>query len=264
MSKHPDLVLPDGVIYCDASACSAFGCLRPHDFTGVIMTAVKTFSAHLKSIRIVSVVVISIFLTACGERGSSDATLAPPTARGAKANSATQFHVVGRLSKNDTELFAASGAGDVLRVKQSIKAGGNVNATDSLKRTPLFAAAFCNHPEVANLLIDKGSNVNATDITGLSPLHAAVIVGGEETAKALILRGANIDILSAAGRTPLHSAAATNQMAMVELLLERGANAQVLDKDGITAATLASKNSHLTVAVRIKEWQEKQNTSIQK
>lgn len=227
------------------------------------MTAVKTFSAHLKSLSIVSVVAISI-LTACGERGSSEATLAPPTERGAKANSTTQFHVVGRLSKNDSELFAASGSGDVLRVEKSIDAGGNVNATDSLKRTPLFAAAFCNHPEVANLLIDKGSDVNARDITGMSSLHAAVIVGGKETAKALILRGANINILSAAGRTPLHSAAATNQMTMVELLLERGADAQVRDKDGITAATLASKNGHLTVAVRIKKWQEKQNTPIQK
>ena len=227
------------------------------------MTAVKTFSAHLKSLSIASVAAIGL-LTACGERGSSEAPLAPATERGAKASSTTQFHVVGRLSKNDAELFAASGAGDVLRVKQSIDAGGNVNATDSLKRTPLFAAAFYNHPEVANLLIDKGSDVNARDITGMSSLHAAVIVGGEETAKALILRGANINILSAAGRTPLHSAAATNQMAMVELLLERGANAQVRDKDGITAAALASKNGHLTVAVRIKKWQEKQNTSIQK
>lgn len=227
------------------------------------MTAVKIFSSHLKSLSIVSVVAIGL-LTACGERGLPEAPLASSTKRDAKADSTTQFYAVGRLSKNDAELFAASGSGDVRRVEQSIDAGGNVNSTDSLKRTPLFAAAFCNHPEVANLLVDKGSDVNARDFIGMSPLHAAVVVGGDEAAKALILRGANINILSAAGRTPLHVAAATNQVAMVELLLERGANAQVRDKDGITAASLASKNGHPTVVVTIKKWQEKQKTSIQK
>lgn len=252
-----------GAISCDASVFWVFGFFWSHDFTEVIMTAVKTYSSHLKSLSIASVVAIGL-LTACADRGSSEAPLPSATERDAKASSATQFYAVGRLSKNDAELFAASGTGDILRVEKSIDAGGNVNATDFLKRTPLFAAAFCNHPEVANLLMDKGSDVNARDFLGMSPLHAAVIVGGEETAKALILRGANINILSAAGRTPLHSAAATNQMAMVELLLERGANAQVRDKDGITAASLASRNGHPTVAASIKKWQEKQKTSIQK
>ncbi|MHB8167519.1 MAG: ankyrin repeat domain-containing protein [Sulfuricella sp.] len=226
------------------------------------MTAVKTSLSRLKSLGIVSVAAISL-LTACGKRSSPETPLGSATERGANANSTTQcFYAVGHLSKNDAELFAASEAGDVPRVEQSINAGGNANATDALKRTPLFAAAFCNHPEVANLLIDKGSVVNARDFIGMSPLHAAVIVGGDEAAKALILRGANIDILSTAGQTPLHLAAATNQVAMVELLLERGANAQVRDKGGITAASLASKNGHPTVIATIKKWQEKQKTSI--
>lgn len=226
------------------------------------MTAVNFFISRLKPIGIVSVIAVGL-LAACGEHSSSEAPLATLTVGDAEG-SATQFYAVGRLSKNDAELFAASGAGDILRVAKSIAAGANVNATDLLKRTPLFAAAFCNHPEVANFLIDKGGDVNTRDFIGMSPLHAAVIVGGEETAKALILRGANVNILNAVGRTPLHSAAATNQMVMVELLLERGANAQVRDKDGITAASLASRNGHSIVAARIKKWQEIQKIPVQK
>ncbi|MHB1591657.1 MAG: ankyrin repeat domain-containing protein [Sulfuricella sp.] len=226
------------------------------------MTAVKTSSSRLKSLGIVSVAAISL-LTACGKHGSSEAPLSSVAEKGTQTSPTTQcFYAVGRLSKNDAELFAASGAGNVPRVEQSINAGGNVNATDALKRTPLFAAAFCNRPEVENLLIDKGSDVNARDFIGMSSLHAAVVGGGDEAAKALISRGANIDIPSTAGQTPLHLAAATNQVAMVELLLERGANAQVRDKGGITAASLASKNGHPTVIATIKKWQEKQKTSI--
>lgn len=221
------------------------------------MTAVKTSSVFLG---ILSVATIGL-LTACGERASSEAPVGSATEKISKTNC---FNTVGRLIKNDAELFDASGAGDIHRVEQSIAAGGNVNATDSLKRTPLFAAAYCNNPEVTNLLIDKGGDVNARDFIGMSPLHAAVVVGWGEVATALILRGANIDIRSIAGRTPLHVAAATDQVEMVELLMEHGANSQVPDKDGNSAASLASNNSHPAVVVAINKWQGKQKNPMQK
>lgn len=228
------------------------------------MTAVKTSFYRFKFLRILSMAALCL-LAACGEHGSSQRSSGSAMEGGAKAKLATRcFYVGGRLGKNDAELFVASGAGDVRRVEQAIGAGGNLRTTDFLKRTPLIAAAFCNHSEVANVLIDKGSDVNASDFFGMSPLHAAVIVGGNEVAKTLILRGANINIQNKAGRTPLHLAAATNQVATVELLLERGANAQIPDKNGMTAASLASNNGHPTVAATIKKWQEKQKASIQK
>jgi ankyrin repeat protein len=229
-----------------------------------MMTTAKTSFYHLKFLGILCAAAIGL-LTACGERGPSESPLGSAMGKGAKASAAAQcFYAVGRPSKNDVDLFAASGAGDVRRVEQAIDAGGNLNATDSLKRTPLFAAAFCNHSEVANLLIDKGGDVNARDFLGMSPLHAAVVAGGDEAAKTLISKGANINIQSTAGRTPLHLAAATNQLALVELLLERGADAQIPDKNGITAASLASSNDHPTIGVAIEKWQEKHKPSTQK
>ncbi len=228
------------------------------------MTTVKTSSSRLKSFGIVSVVAIGI-LAGCGERGSADPASASKADQGAKANTSAQcFYPAGGLSENDAALFSASEAGDLDRVGQAIDEGGNVNAADALKRTPLFAAAFCNRPDATNLLIDKGSDVSARDFLGMSPLHAAVVVGGDDSAKALISKGANINQQDATGHTPLHIAAATGQMSMVELLLNRGANVQLRDKDGVTASSMASTNGHKTVAATIKKWREKQKTPSQK
>lgn len=223
--------------------------------------ATTTFSSTLKSLFIVSMATISL-LTGCGKHDSSKLPVDAATEKAAKANQDTPcFYAAGRPGKNDAELFIASAAGDVRRVEQAINAGGNVRATDSLKRTPLFAAVFCDHADVAIFLLDKGSDINARDFLGMSPLHAAVIAGGNEVAKTLILRGADVNSQSNTGRTPLHLAAATKQMALVELLMERGANGDMPDRNGITAAALASNNGHPAVVATIKEWQEKQKTA---
>jgi ankyrin repeat protein len=237
---------------------------RAPGFLAAIMTTVRTSSLRRKPLGIAVVAVIAL-LTACGEHGSAGALFGSTTADGAKESSTARcFNVVGRPSQDDADLFAAAGTGDLRRVEQSLDAGANMNATDTLKRTPLFAAAFCNQPEVASLLLDKGSDVDAKDFLGMSPLHAAVVAGWDKVAKVLISRGANVNTLTSAGLTPLHLAAATNQLAMVELLLDRGANAHLRDKEGITAASLASNNGHTKVAAAIRKWQEKQHTSMQK
>ena len=204
-------------------------------------------------------------LTGCGEHGFMSIPTNSSKLAEAKTDSITPCFFAGRgLDENDMRLFAATGAGDITQVEQLIAAGANINAADSLKRTPLFAAVFCNHPQSINLLIDKGSDMNARDFSGMSPLHAAVAVGAMDAAKALIAKGANLDIQNTAGRTPLHLAAATNQIAMVELLLEHGANAQARDKNGNAAAFLASDNGHASVSAALKKWQEKQKAQAHK
>lgn len=228
------------------------------------MTVARTISFRLKFNGIVGVFAICA-LSACGEHISSQTPSAPPSQSAAQAKSSAQcFFAVGPLSEDDGQLFAASGAGDVGQVEESIAAGGSVHATDALKRTPLFAAAFCNHPPAIDLLIDQGSDVNAKDFLGMPPLEAAVVMGWQVAAKALIARGADINIRNAAGRTPLHMAAAADDMAMVEVLLERGANVRLRDKDGNSAASLAKLNGHATAAAAIKKWQEKEKRSSRK
>ncbi len=213
----------------------------------------------------IGIISLISLLAACGDRSTSKTLLASSVDMAAKTSQPQQcFRVVGQLSKQDDELFAASKVGDVQRVVQAIDAGANIKATDALKRTPLFAAAFCNQPEVANLLIEKGSDVNAKDFIGISPLYAAVADGWDAVTKTLISKGADINIRNSRGRTPLHLAAATNQVVMVELLLAHGADSQVRDNNGLTAALLASDNDHKKISSEIKEWQEKHKSSIQK
>ena len=202
-------------------------------------------------------------LEACG-RPDSTATPAPAVQDKRVTCQVPHSYVIGVLGKNDEELFSAVEDGDARRAERSIGEGANVNASGSLKRTPLFAAAFCDRPELAKLLIDKGGKVDDRDANGMSPLHAAVIVGGFDTAKILIANGANINIADGAGRTPLHLAAATNQSSMVLMLLERGANASTRDKKGMTAAALALDNGHKTPAAAIKDWQTNEKAARQK
>lgn len=206
-------------------------------------------------------VVASAALSACGEHVPSQTPSAQPSQSAAQAKPGTQcFIAVGPPADNDSQLFAASQAGNVSRIEQSIAAGASINATDNLKRTPLFAAAFCNHPRAIKLLIDRGSEVNAKDFLGMSALEAAVVMGWQEAAQALLARGADINMRNAAGRTPLHMAAAADDMAMVELLLGHGANPRIRDKDGNSAAALAKLNGHDTAAAAIKKWQEKRSS----
>jgi hypothetical protein len=200
-------------------------------------------------------------LAACGDHDGGKTTYMASEA-GAKV-ACTQYLVAAdQLKENDAALFAAAAAGDLARVQQALEAGADVNAVDPLKRTPLFAAAFCNHPGVADLLVDKGGKVNATDLHGMSPLHVAVIAGGQQVALALIAKGADVNLDGNAERTPLHLAAATNQAAMVQMLLEQGANSLEKDRDGITASTLATNNGHSDIAAQIGRWQKKPKAAV--
>lgn len=194
-------------------------------------------------------------LSACG-----DGTQAPGTAGNAVA-SAYVMRPVGTVGEADARLFEAAGRGDRAGVEQAAAAGANVGATDKLKRTPLFGAAFLNQAETAELLVERGADVNAKDISGFTPLHAGVVAGGKEVVAALIARGAGINARAAGGWTPLHLAAATDQPAMVDLLLQSGADPRAKGSEGLTPAALAARNGHSAVSARIKKWVEARNAS---
>jgi ankyrin repeat protein len=200
------------------------------------------------------VIAALIGLAACQQQ-SPPQSLSPATVA---ANEAAQkcFTSVAPPSAVDAELYAASGVGDVARIQAAITAGGNVNAIDSLARTPLFASAFCNQPESAAALLNKGAAIDARDFTGMSPLHAAIIGEADAVAKLLITSGANINLQNSSGRTALHLAAATDQVAMSTWLLDHGANVQLRDKEGRTAKGLAADNNHRDVVAAIKSWQK--------
>lgn len=197
-----------------------------------------------------ALVAIVVLLAGCGQ-GSGDAAKQP-----GGANAPTRYAFSGGPpDEKDMQLLTASGSGEIGQIEQAIAAGGDVNAGDKLKRTPMFAAAFRNQPDVIRLLAGRGGNVNAKDALGLSPLHAAVVAGGLEAAQALLDSGADANMRGQGGETPLHLAAATDQVKMIELLLQHGANTRVRDTGGRTPIALAAANGHRAVVVAIRDWQ---------
>lgn len=193
-------------------------------------------------------------LAACGKTDPAQT----PAAAAQQAPSACLIpHLApnAEFSQNDAALFSAAAAGDAGAAQQALEQGADVNASGALKRTPLFASAFCDRPELVRLLLEKGARHDIADANGMLPLHAAVVVASTQAAEVLIANGANVNGRDAAGRTALHVAAATNQMPMVGLLLAGKANTTLRDAHGMTAAALATDNGHSLAAAAIKQWQ---------
>jgi len=72
-------------------------------------------------------------------------------------------------------------------VRELLKAGSKVNATDELGGTPLHAAAKAGSLAVAEILLEAGSDACATSRMGTTPLSAA---SGEDMRLLLINSGA--------------------------------------------------------------------------
>jgi len=73
-----------------------------------------------------------------------------------------------RLSRDELELNASIGVGDITNVQRLVQAGVNVNCQSSkgTKYTPLHWAVFEHEYQIASFLLDHGANPNLRDIHG--------------------------------------------------------------------------------------------------
>ncbi|MAP86232.1 hypothetical protein CMK16_02470 [Candidatus Poribacteria bacterium] len=92
-----------------------------------------------------------------------------------------------------SDIWAATGAGDIEAVKQHLAKGMDVDAKNKDGATALHVAAILGQYEVAELLIQKGANVNVSGDDGGTALHAAAFLGQYEVAKLLVQKGADVN-----------------------------------------------------------------------
>lgn len=174
-------------------------------------------------------------------------------ARGAK-------HKSSKTVREEEVFLAAARVGDVLVMKELIKAGIDVNAFDQNKQTALHYAAINFRLEAIQLLIAKGANCNITDLKGgFTPLHWIVINAEPEVASNLVEQ-CLITVARAAGSkincgdfnlsTPLHIAAQRGHKHCCRLLVQLGADCQFRDIMGRTPLNIAQSEETRQAIIR--------------
>ncbi|MAP21746.1 MAG: hypothetical protein CL589_02675 [Alteromonadaceae bacterium] len=137
-------------------------------------------------------------------------------------------------------LCAASASGDTLA--RMIKAGAEINATNTYGQTPLMFAANAGNVNNLTLLLDAGADINQQTQEGYSALFFAIKSLHLDAVKAAIARGADVLHRAQDGTTASQLAVYTSNFefltwfakTMPSLLAKEAINAQLTayDRDG--------------------------------
>ena len=150
------------------------------------------------------------------------------------------------------ELNDATKTGDVVKIRQLLEQGADINAKSGVfEWAPLHIAIALRKTKIIELLIEKGADLEALDRDQRTPLHIAALSGFIEDAKPytdiakfLIEKGAKVNARDNSQSTPLHFAAFRGNVSMTELLIKKGADVNAVDKNGMTPAMVADWQKH--------------------
>lgn len=156
----------------------------------------------------------------------------PPTAR-----TNPSYGAVTRNSALDLPLIDAAERGQVGDVQDLLARGASVLATDAQGRTPMVAAAYGNHVDVARVLLDAGGDPDEKDATVQSAyLIATSEVGDDPSLLDLLLgAGATADSRDSFNGTGLIRAAERGFPRIVARLLDTDIEVDHVNRLGWTA-----------------------------
>ena len=87
--------------------------------------------------------------------------------------------------------------------------------------TPLHAASYNGHIEIARLLLQNGAEVNVRNNYGWTPLHFAAFQGHVDILHLLVENGADLEAEDDGGWRALHQSALCGHLAFVKELVTR-------------------------------------------
>ncbi|KAJ3103600.1 hypothetical protein HDU96_009208, partial [Phlyctochytrium bullatum] len=154
---------------------------------------------------------------------------------------------IGRNVHDSTPLHAATFSGHLDVARFLLETGSEIDIRDGRKNTPLFNAALEGHLSLVELLVEKGADIEARGLKGRTSLHNAASGGHLDIARFLIEKGAKIDEVDFLKKTPLTFATLNGHLDIVQLLVEKGASMETTDKWKETPLIVAVANGHLSI-----------------
>lgn len=149
-----------------------------------------------------------------------------------------------------------------------ITQGLDVNAANSVGRTPIFFAASSLEPKTdpdtraramrdVKCLVAAGADIQVLG-DGHTLLHNAAFRGASDLVAYLLSQGADVQAVNAQNETPLHTIAlrdtsdiVPDHLAVLDLLLAAGADIDALDQDGHSPLACTYVGANIAVARRL-------------
>ena len=154
-----------------------------------------------------------------------------PAAQMAAVMSSASDPIPPPVTTLENELFSAAKVGDVPRIRQLIKDGARVNATDKSGSTALFLSAQQGEVDSARVLLRSGADVEGRG-GAMTPLAAAALRGHTQMVQLLLRAGAAVNAVGMNELTPLMNAVKLNRMDAARALLKAGASTSGTDRAG--------------------------------
>lgn len=152
--------------------------------------------------------------------------------------------------------------GDSEEFVRLIQAGQDIRLlATTTKVTPLHLGAAGGHVNFINFLLDQHVDADAADDYKRTPLYMACMSGHTEIVNKL-LEKSNVNVKCACGTTAVSKAAENGFVEILRLLLEKGASISTENQDGESPKDLATRNGHLNVLRKLREYEEKQQAML--
>jgi ankyrin repeat protein len=139
----------------------------------------------------------------------------------------------------------------------------HVNARVGYNKSPLVAALFNRHWQVADLLHRNGAAAEVTILGNITPLHAASVDRMIGVARWLLEHGADGNSQMQEGSTPLLLATVKGYLEIVRTLLEHGVDVNTGDIDEYSPLHYASRLGHINIVRLLIQHGADANTHIQ-